>query len=461
MRDATVTGEAWWSALWGDPSGGAARILGVRSVVPWIGALRLRWSGGGELDALTVGPPAQAGGRTGDPTPLGPVPAGVRVVSDPVVVEVPGRRGDAGAGLVTVEAVTQRRSGWMSWNCLGAEVTAGDVRRAAREIVPRGGLVLLDDGWAGCWGDWHERDGLGASIAELAAELRAGGRTLGLWLAPFLADPGSRLAAQRPEWMVGAPGADGAHLVDARPSAPQWVLDASREEVREHLETLGDRLAAVGVGALKLDFLYAGARPGERAGEESGVAALRVGVAALVRGFRERAGADASILACGAPAPCVVGLADSCRSGGDAVVNVPGIGAPPPHPRFAHGAAILRAQERNLSARSWLWGATLPCDIDAVTAGAVGDSAPVDEATLERWLLLARRSGGPLLVSDTAAGLSPSRLERLRAELAAVPPSVVPIRPADPLALPVTPMEDDDFLSQPASLPARWEDGLP
>src|SRR5205807_13664 len=133
-----------------------------------------------------------------------------------------------------------RTAGWMSWNCLGPEVCGADVLEAATTLVPEGGVALLDDGWMPRWGDWHERDDLDTSIADLAAAVRESGRTLGVWVAPFLVDPSSQLAAERRDLLLL--GAGGGPVVDARPTPPQWVLDASRRTVREHLAALGARL---------------------------------------------------------------------------------------------------------------------------------------------------------------------------------------------------------------------------
>jgi hypothetical protein len=166
------------------------------------------------------------------------------------------------------------------------------------------------------------------------------------------------------------------------------------------------------------------------------------------------------VWACGSPAAPLVDLVDACRSGGDSVVNVPNRGAePPPPPWFLFGEATVRAQARNLGARAWLWGATVPPDVDAVTLGGLAGRPPGDGPTARAWLELGVRSGGPLLIADAPAlSLPAARTRALRAAQAAVAGrSARPRRPLDPLEPAPAPMEDDDFLDWPAALPIAWE----
>ena len=463
VRDATVPGRGWWGAIWGTPGGAPVAIAPGRP--PQLGAIALEWDGGGALDVLTTGEPGQEPQRTGAPRSLDvDLAPGGRMAAEPVGVAALDRRRAAGAGLPPPSPGAHRpgprRVGWMSWNCLGPEVTAQDCADAAERLVPPGGVVLLDDGWMPWWGDWVEREDFDAPLADLAATLRRRGRLLGVWVAPFLLDPRSATAAGS-----GVPllrEEDGAPVVDRRPPSPQWVLDATDPAARRRLTALGRRLGSAGAAVLKLDFLYAGALPGVRAPGWSGTAALRAGVAAIARGFRDAAPRGAAVWACGAPAAPLVGLVDACRSGGDSVVNVPNRGAEPPSPPwFLFGEATVRAQVRNLAARSWLWGATLPPDADAVTLGGLAGRPAGDAAMVRGWLECGVRSGGPLLVADAPGRPLPAARSRaLHAAQAAVARRPArPRRPLDPLEATPAPVEDDDFLDWAATLPFAWEPG--
>ncbi len=462
VRDATLPGRGWWGAIWGTPGGAALAVAPARP--PRLGAVTLRWDGAGALDVLTAGEPEQEAQRTAGPRSLGiELAAGERLAAEPVSSGPLDRRRTAGAGLPLPSPAGHRpghrRVGWMSWNCLGPEVTARDCAGAAERLVPPGGVVLLDDGWMPWWGDWVERDGFDATLAGLAATLRRRRRRLGVWVAPFLVDLRSATAAMPGLPVLRHPG--GEAVVDRRPPSPQLVLDAATPAARRRLAALGRRLGRAGVTVLKLDFLYAGALPAVRPPGWSGTAALRAGVAAVARGFRSTAPRGSAVWACGAPAPPLLDLVDACRSGGDSVLNVPNRGAEtPPPPWFLFGEATVRAQARNLAARSWLWGATVPPDADAVTLGELAGRPPGDGATVRAWLELAVRSGGPLLIADPpGTALAAARTGALRAAQAAVAGRPArPRRPVDPLELEPAPEDDDDFLDWPAGLPAAWED---
>jgi hypothetical protein len=459
VRDATGSGRGWWGCVWGAP-GGAQTTVALHAP-PRLGPLMLRWNDGKSLGAMTVGAPAQLQHATGEPRLLGfALAAGATVRGDPIRIAPLDARSPWGVGLPRLDAADRRPAprlvGWMSWNCLGPAVCAADVIDAARTLSPPGGLVLLDDGWMPKWGDWFERPDFDSTLADLAGAVHESGRHFGLWLAPFLVDPESRAAAEHGHLLLRDDA--GAPVSAVRSPRPQWVLDASVPATRAHLAALGRRIGRLGVDALKLDFLYAGALPGVRSGI-SDIAALREGVAAMVRGYHSAAPRSARVFACGAPAAPLVGLVDACRSGDDSVVNVPAAGAPPPQrPWFAHGDALVRAQSRNLAARAWLWGATVPPDVDAVALARVGDMPDPDLSSVRTWLQLAIAAGGPLLDADAPDGrVAAARLRMLRRAQTAVsgaPPRA--LRPPDALSGSAVADDAVGFHDWPDALPDGW-----
>jgi alpha-galactosidase len=457
VRDAGIGGRGWWGGIWGDPGG--AQVSVSLQAPPRLGPLLLRWNAGSSIGAMSVGAPDQLRQATAPPPLLGlRLDAGATVSGDPIRIGLLDRRSPWGAGLPRLRPADHRpaprTAGWMSWNCLGPFVSAADVVEAARSLVPAGGVALLDDGWMPRWGDWWERDDFDAELAALADILHGMRRRLGVWVAPFLVDPESHTASQRPELLLR--DADGRHVMAARAPRPQHVLDASLPTARAHLAALGRRLGRLGADAVKLDFLYAGALPGRRSHGISDIAALRAGVAALVGAYRRAAPRGAGVLGCGAPAAPLVGLLDSCRSGEDAVLNIPNRDVePPPRPWYLHGDAVLRAQARNLAARAWLWGATVPPDVDAVTLAAVGDTPAPTPSSSRTWLQLAARSGGPLLDGDVPDGrVAAASLRMLRRAQASVMGSAPrPVRGGDALSGSAVTEDDTTFLDWPAQLP--------
>ncbi|MFN2451831.1 MAG: alpha-galactosidase [Candidatus Dormibacteria bacterium] len=449
LRSLGEPGAGWWGGIAG--SHATFEALAVRLLEPpTIGPLRVAWDGAGAIDLLATGPAAQEWERTGSPGDLTRLVSGELVGADPVLLARldPGER--AGAALPRAAGSRlpgPRQVGWMSWNCLGPSVTAADAR-AAVGLVPPGGVVIVDDGWEVAWGDWRVSPRFGGSLARLSGELSSNGVRLGCWLAPFLVDPTSALVHRHPEWLLR--DRDGAPVLDTRPTPAMAVLDGSLPEVRAHLAATGARLGRAGVRVIKADFLYAGASDGVRRSGVAGVAALRAGMTALVKAFLEATDNAGTVWLCGSPAPALVGLGDACRSGGDAVLAIPGTNVERvPGPHFVHGAPILDAQERNLAARAWLWGATLPPDVDAVTLGPVGDTPAVDDHTATRWLALAERAGGPLLDADAELpGVRRALLRAAQQRVAGRAPHAE--RSVHPLAGTPAPPGDDHFLSHPA-----------
>lgn len=457
VRDAVAGGRGWWSCVWGTPGGAAASFALLAP--PKLGPLLVRWNAGASLAAFNVGAPPQLRHSTGAPPRLGvPLAAGATLHGDPIRISALERRSPWGAGLPRLgtrdHRPAPRVAGWMSWNCLGPSASAADVVAAARTLVPPGSVALLDDGWMPLWGDWQERSDFDSALGDLADAVHATGRRLGVWLAPFLVDPQSRTAADQAHLLLREVET-GALVQQIRAPRPQHLLDASLPAARAHLAALGRRMGRLGVDALKLDFLFAGALPGARTGM-SDIAALRAGVDALARAYRSTAPRGSRVFACGAPAAPLVGLVDACRSGDDSVLNVPPANVPPPpRPWYLHGDATLRAQARNLAARAWLWGATVPPDVDAVSLAQVGDTPAPSDSYARTWLQLAVDSGGPLLDADAPDGrVAGTRLRMLRrAQTAVMGTRARPLRPDDPLS--GSALEDDDpgFHDFPEELP--------
>jgi alpha-galactosidase len=207
--------------------------------------------------------------------------------------------------------------GWWSWNTLFTDVTADAVRAnaaAAAQLDPSALHVTVDDGWERAWGDWTERDGFGATLADLATELRARGGTLGLWLAPFAVDPAAPLASAHPEWLVHDPAAPAAPLrLELVPGRRYHVLDVTHPDARAYLVSLLRDLRARGVALFKVDFLFAAAHPGVRYDPTlTGLQTYRAGLAAIAEGA-----GDAHINGCGAVILPALAYVDSMRVGAD------------------------------------------------------------------------------------------------------------------------------------------------
>lgn len=245
-------------------------------------------------------------------------------------------------------------TGWCSWyqyssnSYIGALAEADIQQNLAALAELRGRLPLsvvqIDDGFERKVGDWFEfSPSFPQGLTSLATEIRAAGFTSGLWLAPFILQPDSRLATEHPDWLLrgrnGRPVNAGrlwnrfaAALDLTQPDALDWAADVVRTAVQDW-----------GYAYLKLDFLYAAALPGRRHDPtRTRAQVLRSGLETL----RRAAGPQAFLLGCGCPLGPAIGLIDSMRIGTDTARH---------WKPFVKGVSTLLKSEPNLpSARNSL-----------------------------------------------------------------------------------------------------------
>jgi alpha-galactosidase len=213
-------------------------------------------------------------------------------------------------------------AGWCSWYYYFTKVTEADVREnldvlSGWEPNPVADYVMIDDGHQSAIGDWlSTNDKFPSGMAALADHIRAAGFDAGIWLAPFLAEPGSAVATDHPEWIL--------RDERGRPVTALWnppwslrpirALDTSHPEVLDWIRHVAHTIRHDwGYRILKLDFLYAAAQPGVRHTGITRAAAVRGGLDAV----REGAGEDAFLLGCGCPLGPAVGVVDGMRIGAD------------------------------------------------------------------------------------------------------------------------------------------------
>ncbi|MBN2548788.1 MAG: alpha-galactosidase [Anaerolineales bacterium] len=269
--------------------------------------------------------------------------------------------------------------------------------------------VQLDDGYQSAWGDWDTCNAkFPHGLAYLAEQVRRKGYTPGLWLAPFVVDPRSRLAQQHPDWLVrdnrGKPMRSGFFTHN-------WgcALDASHPAVLDHLRALMDKIVHQwGFGFVKTDFVYAGALPGLRCNPNlTRAQVFRQGMQAIRQGL----GDETFLLGCGCPFGPAIGIVDAMRVGPDTAPawfphlwNIPWAGR---LIRSERSVASLRNNVRHtlgLSAlhRRWWWS-----DPDCLMAR--DQDTRLSEAEVISSLSLVGLSGGLLINSDDLTRLSPQR----------------------------------------------------
>jgi alpha-galactosidase len=309
-------------------------------------------------------------------------------------------------------------TGWCSWYCYWEHVTELACRRMLHRLAPHTAgidVFTVDDGYQSAIGDWLVTgDAFPSGLGALADRIATAGFTPGLWIAPFVASPASRLAHERPEWLLrderSAPVV--AATVDHWGGAT-YALDTTRDDVQAWLRDLAHTLAGLGFTHLKVDFGYAPALGGAHAQPATAERRTRAALEAL----RDGAGDDADLTACGTPLWPAIGVVDAMRVGPDVAPYyspraVPGVERAhvaslenawraaalraPMHGRLWHNdpdCVLLRRRNTDLTPAQrdgwarWVAGSGQVCTLADRTED-------LDDADLETWdRLVAGRAG--------------------------------------------------------------------
>jgi alpha-galactosidase len=210
--------------------------------------------------------------------------------------------------------------GWCSWYHFYQDISEEKIRanlQAAvkmRDSLPLE-LIQIDDGFQTHAGDWFDfSPGFPEGVDRLADEIKAAGLTPGLWLAPFIVDPRSKLAREHRDYLLrnrlGFPvhaGFQWNHFAKTLDLTRPGTLDYVKEVVRTAAHEWG-------YPYLKLDFLYAAAIRGyhfDRTKTRAQV--LRSGLETL----RAAVGPEVTLLGCGCPLGSGIGIFDAMRIGAD------------------------------------------------------------------------------------------------------------------------------------------------
>ncbi len=171
-------------------------------------------------------------------------------------------------------------------------------------------LFQIDDGWEPHVGDWLEPDVVKFphGMKAMVDEIHQAGFIAGLWLAPFVAQEGSKIHYEHPDWFF---------LVDGKPwgLGTNWggffSLDIDNPAVLAYLRDVFDRVFNDwGFDLVKLDFLY-GAAPFGTATETRAARMIRA------MDFIREVCTGKLVLGCGVPLMPAFGRVDYCRIGPD------------------------------------------------------------------------------------------------------------------------------------------------
>jgi alpha-galactosidase len=291
----------------------------------------------------------------------------------------------------------RRATGWCSWYHYYAEVTSDDIQENLQQLqsrFPALEYVQIDDGYQHAMGDWLiPSSRFEGGLTPLLEAIHAAGREPALWVAPFIAESGSQLFQQHPEWFIqddqGKPLPAEKVTYGGWRCTPWYVLDGTKPEVQEHLQTLFRTLRQEhGIRYFKLDANFWGAMHGGRLNDRHAtrIEAYRRGMAAILAGV----GDDAFLLGCNAPLWPSLGLVHGMRVADDVE-------------RQGHR---IRQIAKEIFSRNWQADCLWQLDPDCLCLLDIpGQSATPEEYSFHAAVMAA--CGGILLLGDRLLDLGP------------------------------------------------------
>jgi alpha-galactosidase len=211
-------------------------------------------------------------------------------------------------------------AGWCSWYYYYQDISPDvlkknvDVLSDFRNDLPLN-LIQIDDGYQKEVGDWFDfNEKFPNGVKNIGKKIHNNGFTPGIWLAPFIVHPRSKLARDHPEWLLRKKNkrlARAGFVWNALGKALDLTAPGALDNVIKVVDTA---VHDWGFPYLKLDFLYAAALQGKYHDDtKTRAQVLRTGMEAI----RDTAGEETALLGCGAPLGSMLGLVDIMRIGAD------------------------------------------------------------------------------------------------------------------------------------------------
>jgi alpha-galactosidase len=294
-------------------------------------------------------------------------------------------------------------TGWCSWYCFGPRVTAQQVTDNLDFIakqLPALRYIQIDDGYQPAMGDWLDTGkAFGGDVQGVLKQIRQRGFEPAIWVAPFVAEAGSKVFQQHRDWFIKYASGDKAG--EPLPAnevtfggwrrGPWYALDGTHPEVQKHFESLFRTMREEwGCTYFKLDANFWGMMHGGRHHDPKAtrIEAYRRGMQAILRGT-----GSGFVLGCNHPIWGSFGLIHGSRSSGDVKRTWP---------------VFKKITRQNLN-RNWQNGRLWWNDSDAVV---LTGELPEEEYQFHATAVLA--SGGMILSGDDLTRIPPARLAMLR-----------------------------------------------
>ena len=307
----------------------------------------------------------------------------------------------------------ENMSGYCTWYYYYAGVSEANLLEnvdaiAANRSVYNAKYIQIDDGYQQHQGDWlDQRDAWPTPLQSIARKITDCGSVPGIWTMPMLASTASRVYSEHPDWFVKDENGNTMVIQGWSPEPDNhWVcLDASQDEVLEHLAGIFKTFRSWGFQYFKMDGLSYGLMEGKRKDPKATpVSAFRRALKAI-----REAVPDSVLLACSAPFMPCMGLVDNCRVSSDTsrYYSTPYKGAA--NTDLDTGCSISRAAHQTLC-NWWKFDRWFRCDPDTLMARQDNAFYTYGEAKIS---VLTGIVTGVVLTSDHLGTIAPERLELL------------------------------------------------
>lgn len=180
--------------------------------------------------------------------------------------------------------------------------------------------IQIDAGYCE-WGDWLDyKNKFPNGLKNVADEIKKRNLKAGIWIAPFVASPKSKLFKNHPGWFLK--DSKGKHFqarftspMDFLPALSLRVLDISQNEVQEYISTVIKSLVNEGFEYIKTDFTYPFGRITNYKNPMTRAQALNTGMKVIKKAAGENVLLQSSI----SQLSPLVGVIDYARVGLDSI----------------------------------------------------------------------------------------------------------------------------------------------
>ena len=163
---------------------------------------------------------------------------------------------------MNVKPLTDKKiKGYTSWYNYYQKINEKIILRdldAISEKTDKVNTFQIDDGYQTAVGDWLSinKTKFPNGMKPIVEKIHAKGWQAGLWLAPFGAQKGSKLASEHSDWLVK--GKNGKPIVVGANWGGFYAIDIDNTDARAYIKNVFDTvLNDWGFDLVKLDFLYA------------------------------------------------------------------------------------------------------------------------------------------------------------------------------------------------------------